>query len=78
MVDRVIGKCFFPMNMKTKPPRMATNHITPIMVTVRLNAIIFGYFKGLTVDTRRFRVKRKILPVVVAAATQFITFVKIL
>ena len=54
---------------------MATN--SDHIVTVRLNVIILGYFKGLTMETKRFRVKRKILPVV-AATTRFVIVVKML
>jgi hypothetical protein len=56
---------------------MATSHITPIIVTARLNVVIFGYFKGLNMETKRFRVKRKMFPVV-AETRKLATVIKML
>jgi hypothetical protein len=56
---------------------MATNHMVPTNITVRLNVIMLGYFKPLTIDTKRLRLRRKILPVV-AIALNLLTAIKML
>jgi hypothetical protein len=56
---------------------MATDQMVPTNFTVLSNVIIFGYFKSLTIETKRLRLKRKILPVV-AIALNLLTAIKML